>query len=89
MSADVQSEEEEEEEEKEEEEEGCGLKGRCYQFIMELLLRVMKKTWLLPPERTEAKKTCRNKTGGGDSLPSLTNRVVLELVRIKDESQNG
>lgn len=28
-----------------------------YQFIMELLFRVMKKTWLLPPERTEAKKT--------------------------------
>lgn len=30
-----------------------------HQFIIELLLRVMKNTWLLPPERTEAKNTCR------------------------------
>ena len=30
-----------------------------YQFIMEFLFRVIKKTWLLPPERTEAKKTWR------------------------------
>ena len=41
----------------------CGMKemnrrGGGYQFIMELLLRVMKKTWLLPPERTDAKNTC-------------------------------
>lgn len=41
-----------------EEEEGHG--WRCYQFIMELLFRVMKKTWLLPPERTEAKNTWKN-----------------------------
>lgn len=32
--------------------------GRSYhQFIIEFLLRVMKKTWLLPPERTDAKNT--------------------------------
>ena len=37
----------------------CWPKDKGYQFIMELLFRVMKKTWLLPPERTEAKKTCR------------------------------
>lgn len=30
----------------------------CYQFIMEFLLRVMKKTWLLPPDLTDAKNTC-------------------------------
>lgn len=28
-----------------------------YQFIMEFLFKVMKKTWLLPPDRTEAKNT--------------------------------
>lgn len=28
-----------------------------YQFIMEFLLRVMKNTWLLPPDRTDAKNT--------------------------------
>lgn len=34
--------------------------GRSHhQFIMEFLLRVMKKTWLLPPERTDAKNTWR------------------------------
>lgn len=32
--------------------------GRSHhQFIIEFLLRVMKKTWLLPPERTDAKNT--------------------------------
>ena len=30
----------------------------CYQFIMEFLLRVMKNTWLLPPDLTDAKNTC-------------------------------
>lgn len=30
-----------------------------YQFIMEFLFKVMKKTWLLPPDRTEAKNTCK------------------------------
>lgn len=34
-------------------------RGFHHQFIIEFLLRVMKKTWLLPPERTDAKKTCR------------------------------
>lgn len=58
MSGDVQS----------EEEEGCGSKEKGYQFIMELLLRVMKKTWLLPPERTEAKNTCREQTAALTSL---------------------
>lgn len=33
--------------------------GGVYQFIMEFLFKVMKKTWLLPPDRTEAKKTCQ------------------------------
>ena len=28
---------------------------------MEFLLRVMKNTWLLPPERTDAKNTCRGR----------------------------
>lgn len=31
--------------------------GSHHQFIIEFLLRVMKKTWLLPPERTDAKNT--------------------------------
>lgn len=29
----------------------------CYQFIMEFLFNVIKKTWLLPPDRTDAKNT--------------------------------
>lgn len=33
-----------------------------YQFIMEFLFKVMKKTWLLPPDLTEAKKTCQERT---------------------------
>ena len=46
-----------------------------HQFIMEFLLRVIKNTWLLPPERTEAKNTCREKesiTVSRGSLKSLT-----------------
>lgn len=30
-----------------------------HQFMMQFLFRVMKYTWLLPPERTDAKNTCR------------------------------
>lgn len=37
---------------------------RHYQFIMELRFSVIKKTWLLPPERTEAKNTCRDDNCG-------------------------
>lgn len=37
--------------------------GMNYQFIMEFLFKVMKKTWLLPPDRTEAKNTCRRRNG--------------------------
>lgn len=33
-----------------------------YQFIMEFLFKVMKKTWLLPPDLTEAKNTCRKES---------------------------
>lgn len=29
-----------------------------HQFMMQFLFRVMKYTWLLPPERTDAKNTC-------------------------------
>lgn len=35
-----------------------GRAGMNYQFIMEFLFKVMKKTWLLPPDLTEAKNTC-------------------------------
>ena len=31
-----------------------------HQFMMQFLLRVMKYTWLLPPDRTEAKNTWRD-----------------------------
>lgn len=46
------------------------MQGRAwtnYQFIMEFLFKVMKKTWLLPPDLTEAKNTCekeKNPDGG-------------------------
>lgn len=34
---------------------------KLHQFIKVFLFSVMKNTWLLPPDRTEAKNTCRTK----------------------------
>lgn len=48
------------------------MQGRAltnYQFIMEFLFKVMKKTWLLPPDLTEAKNTCeKEKSPNGGRL---------------------
>lgn len=37
-----------------------------HQFMMQFLFRVMKYTWLLPPERTDAKNTCGRTQASGD-----------------------
>lgn len=56
-----------------------GRAGMNYQFIMEFLFKVMKKTWLLPPDRTEAKNTCdkeKSPHGGMDV-------IMLPIVHIQ------
>ncbi len=50
-----------------------------YQFIMEFLFKVMKKTWLLPPDLTEAKNTCdkeKSPDGGMDA-------IILPIIHIQ------
>lgn len=50
-----------------------------HQFMMQFLFRVMKYTWLLPPERTDAKKTCRRTRV---SVTFLAPAVVSEVIRL-------